>query len=162
MDEHARVEVAAPRTHHEPAGRGEAHRSVEADATPHGCKACTVAQMRDDDAAIGLRRVRGAQLLHDVLAGKAVETVAEDASLGKAARQRVEPGDAGHPAVECCVEAGYLRHGGVCSGCGFYGRERLGHVLRIDLRQPLQVFGYLGVDEPRFAIAVPTMHDPVP
>src|SRR5215208_7738569 len=29
---HARVEVAAPRTHHEPAGRAEAHGRVEADA----------------------------------------------------------------------------------------------------------------------------------
>jgi hypothetical protein len=90
--------------------------------------------MRDEDAAVGLLRIRSAQLLHDVLTRKTVETVAEDARLGKPAWQRVQPGDSGHPAVKRRVEAGHLRHGGVGSGCGFYRRERLGHVLRVDRR----------------------------
>src|SRR5215212_1329163 len=84
---HARVEVAAPRAHHEPAGRGKPHGRVDADAAPDGGHARPVAEVRDDDALCGRPGLQTAQLLHYVLVGEAVEAVADDALLREPTRK---------------------------------------------------------------------------
>ena len=66
--------------------------------------------MRDDDAPVGHPSVYPVQLLHYILVRQAVEAVADDAFLREMPRECVEPGDAGHPAVERGVESRYLRH----------------------------------------------------
>src|SRR5215218_10930844 len=85
-ERHARVEVAAPRAHHEPAGRGKAHGRVDADAAPDGGYARTVAEMRDDEAPVVRLAVYPAQLAHDVLVGEPVEAVTDDALLREPSR----------------------------------------------------------------------------
>src|SRR5215208_4264186 len=158
---HARVEVAAPRAHYEPAGRGKAHGRVDTDAAQDGGHACPVAEVRDDDAPGSRIAVETAQLLHYVLVGEAVEAVADDALLCELPRKRVEPGDAGHPAVECGVEANYLRDRRVGSAHGFDRRYRLGKVVWIDRHQCPEIGDQLWGDPLRLAVAVPTVDNPV-
>ena len=84
VDDHAGVEVAGARAHHEPAGRGEAHGGVDAAA-----RRCTrdharaVAEVRDDRPAERARAERA----DDVLVRQPVEAVAAHAR-SRAARQR--------------------------------------------------------------------------
>jgi len=102
-----------------------------------------------------------AQLAQDVLVGEAVEAVADDASFRKIARERVEPGDAGHPAVERGVEAGHLRDRRVRAAHGLDRRYRLGKMVGVDRYQCPEIGDHLGRDSLRLAVAVPAVDDPV-
>ena len=49
MQEHARIQIARSRAHHDPAGRREAHGRVDAHALANGGEAGAVPQVGDDD-----------------------------------------------------------------------------------------------------------------
>src|SRR5215211_4107309 len=135
---------------------------VVADAAPDSGHARPVAEVRDDDAPGGRLGFETALLLHYVLVGEAVEAVADDALLCELPRKRVEPGDAGHPAVECGVKANYLRDRRVGSAHGFDRRDRVRKMVGIDRYQCPEIGDHLGGDSLRLAVAVPAVDDPVP
>ena len=58
VDKHAGIEVSAPRAHHQAAGGRESHRGIDADTAADGRHAGAVAQVGDDQPAVGrlLRR----------------------------------------------------------------------------------------------------------
>ena len=85
IEQHARIEIAGARAHHQPAGRREAHGRVDANAVVHGGHARPVAQVRDDHPAVGRVAVQRAQLLQDVFVGEAVEAVARHAGVPEVA-----------------------------------------------------------------------------
>jgi hypothetical protein len=162
VEQHTWIQVAGSRAHHEPTDRGEAHGGVDANAASHSRHARPVSEVRDDDAPVGRCPVRGTQLLHNVLAGEAVEAVPDDTCLRDPARQGVDPGDAGHPTVEGCIKACYLRDRRIGLGDRFDGRQRLGHVIGISRDQRPQVIENLSGNSLGFAVAVPAVDDPVP
>src|SRR5437773_10096415 len=84
VDKHARVEVPAPRAHHEAAGRRESHRRIDGDAIAYRGHARAVAEMRDDRAA----ERRRADRRDHVLVRQAVEAVAPDPLRPERARER--------------------------------------------------------------------------
>src|SRR5215204_4275101 len=109
-----------------------------------------------------LPRFATAQLLHHVLVGETVETVADDALLCELPRKRVEPGDAGHPAVECGVEASHLRDRRVGPAHGLDCCDCLRKMVGVDRHQCPEIGDQIGGDPLRLAVAVPAVDDPVP
>jgi hypothetical protein len=84
MHEDARVEVAAPRAHHQAAGGREAHGRVHGTPVAYGRQARAIAEVRNDGPA----ERRGAQRGEDVLVGEPMEPAALDAPGRQRARQR--------------------------------------------------------------------------
>ena len=120
VHQHAGVEVAAPRAHHEAARRREAHRRVDGKPVAHGSEAGAVAQVRDDRAA----ERSGADGGDDVLVRQAVEPVALDALRSECPWQRQALRDGRHPSVERGVEARDLRERGEVGAHSIDARER--------------------------------------
>ena len=139
VEQHARIEIAAPRAHHQAAGRREPHGRVDANAVVHGGHARPVAEVRDDHPAVGRVAVERAQLLQDVLVGEAVEAVAHHSGVPELPWQGVHLRDAGHLAVEGRVEAGHLRNARIGLPHALDDLERLRQVLRVEGNQRPQL-----------------------
>ena len=91
IEDHAGIERAAARAHHQAVDRGEAHRARDAAAVLDGAQAGAVAEMRDDDAPGRERRRKFAQRDYEIFIRQAVEAVAPDAGVGNR-RGRAKPG----------------------------------------------------------------------
>ena len=72
----AGVQIARAGAHHQSRRRSEAHAGVNALAVAHGGHACAVAQMSEDDATGGCRRIaQTREFFHQIGVGQTVETV---------------------------------------------------------------------------------------
>ena len=110
VEQHAGIEVAGARAHHQPAGRREAHRGVDALAAlgrPPCWRRCPDGR-RSRGRRPPRRRPPSRSFCHDVLVRKPVKTVAQHALVPKASGQRKTLGHLGHLAVKRRVEAGDL------------------------------------------------------
>ena len=96
-----RIDVAEPRSHHEAAGRREAHGRVDRPPVAHGRHARAVAQVREHRAP----ERRRAHLGDDVLVRQTVEAVPAQARAVVPFGQRVALGDRRERAVKRGVEA---------------------------------------------------------
>src|SRR5580658_1874746 len=105
MENHARIEVAGPRAHHEAARRRETHRGVERLSVCHGGHARAVAQVRDYQARWHVAR----QSPQDVLVRDAVKAVAPHARVEQFAWDWETLSSLGHAAMKFGVEAYNLR-----------------------------------------------------
>ena len=109
VEQHARIQIAAARAHHQAVEGGEAHARGDAPALPHGAHAGAVAQMEDDHPAVGgLAQMLG-QDLGDVFIGQSVEAVAAYPLFRELTRQREQLRQFRLAAMEGGVEAGHLR-----------------------------------------------------
>jgi hypothetical protein len=113
IEHHARVQLAATGTHWQPVERGEAHRRRDRNPVSHCARRAAIAEMRDDDAAIGdfgrsMRQYRG-----NVFVGKPVKAVAPYALLIKRIGQRKCLINLRRSAVESGIEARDLRQFGL-------------------------------------------------
>jgi hypothetical protein len=160
VQDQARIDRAAARAHDEAVERREAERRGDALAIDHRRHAGAIAQMADDDAAVGLLAVLR-QHAGDVLVRNAVEAVALRAFFGVLARQAVHLRDFRLRAVESGVEARDLRHAGEY----FLDGVDAVQVVRLVQRREALVVGELvevgGAENDRMRVAVAAMHDAV-
>ena len=118
--------------------------------------------MRDDDAPGRVKRRNSAQAVDDIFVGEAVEAVASDALVVKAARQREDVVDEGMVAVKGGVEAGDLLH----MRPGLARGEDAGDVVRLmqrrERRQLFQAAQHLVGDDHGLRKINAAMDDAVP
>ena len=106
----AGIDIAAARAHHQPRGRSEAHRRVDASAFADRRKARPGTEVGKDDSTSGcLRAADPGQFLHHVGVGKAMEAVATDPRRLITPRDRYDLGDAREVVMEGGIEARHLR-----------------------------------------------------
>ena len=109
MQQHAGVERAAARAHHQTVERGEAHRRGDAAQSAHRAEARAAAEVRDDRApARGVAVALGERDRH-VLVGQAVKAVAPHAAFPQGMRQRATSARPAAACGESGVEARHLR-----------------------------------------------------
>src|SRR5208282_3802801 len=159
VEDHARVQAAAPCTHWQAVDRGEAHRARDAAAVRYCAHAGTVAKMQHDNPAGGGFLVVGGQSLGDVLVGEPVESVASYAAVGDRPRECKCLCLLGLGTVECGVEASNLRQ---LRGAFQEGPDRR-QVVRLVQRCERNVFRqrreHRRVDANRSAVLEPAVND---
>src|SRR5208282_3671479 len=161
VEDHARVQAAAPCAHWQAVDRGEAHRARDAAAIRYRTHAGTVAKMQHDNPAGGGILVVGRQGLGDVLVGQPVESVASYAAVGNRSRECKCLCHLWLGTVECGVEASDLRQLGHASQEGPDRRQVVGLMQRSERNVFLQRREHRRVDANRSAVLESAMDVPM-
>ena len=149
MEEHAGVERAAARAHHQAVERRKAHGGGDAVQLAHRAEACAAAEMRDDRApACGVTVPLGKRDAH-VFVGQAVKAVAAHAAFPQRMRQRQHLLDLRQRAMERGVEARDLRQFRQLGEQHLDRLEREGLMQRGERNVALQLGEHRGVDAHR-------------
>src|SRR6266581_5147945 len=136
-EEDARVEVSGARIHRDAAGRGKTHGGVDRHSIANSAEARSITEVREDGS---FRKLR-AEMMHERLIGKTVETVSSNARLEVALRKRKMRCDLRHGAVKRIVEAGEMCRRRKDRLRGSNKRQRLRDVQRREVcgvAQPIQ------------------------
>ncbi len=110
IQQHARIDLAAPCSHDQSVERRKPHRARDAAPGVHRTHARAVAQMAHDSSPGGGMAVVLWQNRGDVLVREAVEPVAAYTRVMQFARNGEASGNIRIRGVECCIEARDLRH----------------------------------------------------
>ena len=104
IDQHARIEIAAARSHDHPTGRGQTHAGVNGLTAFNGGETGAIAEMRNYQS---IRQIVP-KLAYKRLARKAVKSIAVDAIRSQFQGERQGARDIWHPSVKRRIEAGHL------------------------------------------------------
>jgi len=104
IDQDAGIEISTAGPHDRSAGWGQAHAGVNGMTALDGGDANAIAEMRDDEP---IRRIVS-ELAHNRLAGKAVKSIALDATRSQFLGEGKGARDIRHPSVKRRIEAGNL------------------------------------------------------
>jgi len=160
VQQHAGIQRAAARTHHQAVQRGKAHGGGHAHPALRGAQAGAVAQVGHDHAAAPAHGLR-VQHRHDVLVGQAMEAVAAHALLAQRTRQREGVVHLGHVGVEGGVETGHLRQLGESSAELADARQVVRLVQRRERIEARQLFQHLVGHVHAVGVFAAAMHDAV-
>ena len=162
VEQHAGVDNAAARAHHETVDGGKAHRGGHALAVAQGTHGSAIAQVGDDDGTVGLVLPDDfRQLAGDVVIRQAVETIALDAFLRERAGNGIGLRQRRLGAVEGRIEAADLTDCGQQRPHGFDCAQVVRLVQRGERNEGFEFLHVLGRQAQRRAVFFAPVHDAV-